>query len=72
MLVLAMEHAQHQKMGISEDAILSSTIIYSEEEVLAEFQECCEFEAEKPGQYTERLNLAAEDLCQMMERQNQA
>lgn len=51
-----------------EDAILSAAEVYSEEEVLAEFQECCESEAEAPGHYTERLKLAAEDFCQMLER----
>lgn len=52
-----------------EDAILNSTVVYSKEEVYAEFQECCEAEAETPGHYTERLRLATEDLCQMLERQ---
>lgn len=37
------------------DAILSATVVYSEEEVLAEFWESCEAEAETPGHYTERL-----------------
>jgi hypothetical protein len=32
-----------------EDAILNASLIYSEEEVLAEFWECCELEAEAPG-----------------------
>jgi hypothetical protein len=56
----------------SEDAILTATIIYSEEEVLAEFQESCEAEAETPGGHTEQLKRAAEDLCQMLNRQNRA
>lgn len=55
-----------------EDAILSATVVYSEEEVLAEFWESCEAEAEAPGHYTERLKLAAEDLCQMLRRKNGA
>ncbi len=41
-----------------DDAILKSPVVYSEEEVLAEFQESCEDEAETPGRYTERLRLA--------------
>lgn len=49
-----------------EDRILNAAMVYSKEEVLAEFQECCESEAETPGQCTERLKLAAEDLCQML------
>jgi hypothetical protein len=53
-----------------EDAILDAPIVYSEQEVLAEFQECCEAEAEAPGQYTERLKIAAADLCQTLDRQN--
>ncbi|MBA3354736.1 MAG: hypothetical protein H0U18_02115 [Pyrinomonadaceae bacterium] len=32
----------------SDDAILSATVVYSEEEVLTEFWECCEAEAETP------------------------
>lgn len=42
-----------------EDVILNSPVVYSEEEVLAQFQECCESEAEAPGQHTEQLRLAA-------------
>jgi len=52
------------------DAILGASVVYSEQEVLAEFQEACEAEAETPGQCQERLKLAAEDLCQMLERRN--
>jgi hypothetical protein len=52
------------------DAILNASVLCPEEEVLAELQECCEAEAETPGHQTERLQLAAEDLCQMLERQN--
>ena len=33
---------------LDEDAILNASVIYSEEEVLAEFHECCELEAEAP------------------------
>ena len=51
-----------------EDSILNSPVLYSEEEVLAEFWESCEAEAEAPGYYSERLKLAAEGLCQMLER----
>ncbi len=40
-----------------------SSVVHSEEEVLGEFQECCEAEAEAPGLYTYRLKIAAEDLC---------
>ena len=47
-------------------------MVHSEEEVLGEFQECCEAEAEAPGLYTYRLKIAAEDLCQMLERKNGA
>src|SRR5688572_21382582 len=57
---------------LDEDAILNSPVVYSEAEVLAEFQESCEAEAETPHQHTERLRLAALDLCQMLERQNRA
>ena len=32
----------------------------------------CEAEAEMPGKHIERLKLAAEDLCQMLNRQNRA
>jgi hypothetical protein len=53
-----------------EDAILSASVLYSEQEVLTEFQECCESEALTPGCFTERLKLAAEDLSQMLERRN--
>jgi hypothetical protein len=49
-----------------------SSVLYSEEEVLAEFQAACEAEAEMPGQHTERLRLAAEALCQMLNRRNLA
>ncbi|MFN2511868.1 MAG: hypothetical protein ABR568_10545 [Pyrinomonadaceae bacterium] len=52
------------------DEILNASILYTEMEVWAEFQECCEAEAEEPGQHTERIKRAAEDLCQMLERQN--
>ncbi len=60
------------KRMTDEDAILSSTAVYSEEEVLAEFWESCEAEAEAPGHYTKRLKFAAEDLCQMLDRKNGA
>jgi hypothetical protein len=53
-----------------EDQILNASVVYSEQEVLAEFQEYCEAEAEIPGHYTERLRRAAEELCQMLDRQN--
>lgn len=52
------------------DAILGASVVYSEQEVLTEFQEACEAEAETPGRCAERLKLAAEDLCQMSERTN--
>ena len=54
---------------LDEDAVLNSPVVYSEDEVLAEFQAACEAEAEEPEQHTERLRLA-EDLCQMLNRQN--
>lgn len=53
-----------------EDAILSATVVYSEGDVLAIFQEACEAEAEEPGQHTERLRLAAADLCQTLRSEN--
>lgn len=55
---------------MNEDAVLYASVLYSEQEVLAEFQESCEAEAETPGQCKERLKLATEDLCQMLEGQN--
>ena len=39
----------------NEDAILNASVLYSEQEVLAEFQEACEAEAETPGQCAERV-----------------
>ena len=39
-----------------DDTILNSSVLYSEDEVLAEFKESCEAEAEEPGQHTERLS----------------
>lgn len=53
-----------------DDAILHSPVVYSEEEVLAEFQECCEAEAEEPGRHTESVKRATEGLIQMLERRN--
>jgi hypothetical protein len=55
-----------------EDATLNASELLTEEDILAEFQECCEAEAESPGQHTERLKRAAEDLCQMLVRKNSA
>lgn len=49
---------------LDEDEILNSPVVYSEGEVLARFQQSCEAEAEEPGQHTERLTRAAQDLCQ--------
>jgi hypothetical protein len=40
---------------LNDDAILDASVLYIEEEVLAEFKESCEAEAESPGQHTERL-----------------
>jgi hypothetical protein len=53
---------------LNDDAILDASILYTEAEVLAEFQECCELEVEASGEHTERLNRAAADLCQMQSR----
>jgi hypothetical protein len=58
------------RCGCDDDRILDALTIYSEREILAEFQESCELEAQAPGRYTGRLKLAAEDLCQMLERKN--
>ncbi len=55
---------------VDEVQILNASLLYSKEEILAEFQEACEAEAETPGRCAERLKLAAEDLCQMSERTN--
>ena len=44
-----------------EDAILNASFVYSEQEVLSEFQESCEAEAETPGRCADRLKLAVED-----------
>jgi hypothetical protein len=57
---------------VDEDAILNSPVVYSEEEVLAEFHESCEAEAESPGQHTERVKLATQDLCRMLVRKKSA
>jgi hypothetical protein len=53
-----------------DDAMLGASLLYSTEEVLAEFQECCEADAQTPGHYSERLKRAAEDLFEMLDRQN--
>ena len=53
---------------LDEDAILNSPVVYSEEEVLTRFRQSREAEAEEPGRHTERLKRAAEDFCQMLER----
>lgn len=42
-----------------DDAILNATMVYSEEEVLGEFQECFESEAETRGHHTERFKAVA-------------
>jgi hypothetical protein len=55
---------------LDDDSILDSAVLFTEAEVLAEFQASCEAEAETPGHCQERVRLAAEDLCQMLERQN--
>lgn len=47
---------------LDDDAILNSPVVYSEEEVLAEFKECCEAEADQPGRHAERVKRATEDL----------
>jgi hypothetical protein len=52
-----------------DDAILNSPVVYSEEEVLAEFHESCEAEAEEPEQHMERLNQVARALCLVLRRQ---
>ena len=57
---------------LDEDAILNSPVVYSEAEVLAEFQQSCEAEAEEPGQHTEGVWRATDDLIQMLNRQNRA
>jgi len=49
-----------------EDDILNSSVVFSEGEILTEFQAACEVEAEEPGQHTERVNRAAENLCGML------
>ncbi len=55
---------------IEGDAILNATVVYSEEEVLARFQESCEAEAEEPGRHAERVKRATQDLIQMLDRLN--
>lgn len=50
---------------LDEDAVLNSPVVYSEEEVLAEFQDSCEAEAEEPGRHWERAKRATADLFQM-------
>jgi hypothetical protein len=37
---------------LNDDAILDPSVIYTEHEVLAEFKESCEAQAEEPGQHT--------------------
>ncbi len=43
-------------------------MVYSEEELWAQFKESCEAEAEEPDQHTEGIKRATEDLFQMSER----
>ena len=50
------------------NAILNASVLYTEEEVWAEFKESCEAEADEPGHHAERLKRATEDLFQMYER----
>ena len=57
---------------LDEDAILNSPVVYSEEEILAEFQASCEAEAEEPGRHWDRVMRATIDLGQMLDRQNRA
>jgi hypothetical protein len=51
-----------------DDTILNAEFVYSDEEVLAEFQESCEAEAESPGEHTERVRQATADLFQLLNR----
>lgn len=51
-----------ERLMTEKDAILNASQLFTEEEILAEFQECCESEAETPGQHTDRLKRACEDL----------
>ena len=50
------------------DEILNAAFVYSEQEVLAEFQASCEAEAEEPGKHWDRVKHATLDLCQMLDR----
>ena len=47
----------------NDNAILNASVLYTENEILTEFHESCRAEAEAPGQHTERLKLAAENVC---------
>lgn len=38
---------------LDEDTILTASVVYSSEEIWAEFRESCEAEAEQPGQHSE-------------------
>ena len=50
-----------------DDAMLNSPVVYSEEEVLAEFQESCE-RPRSLGKTQKDFKQVAADLCQMQSR----
>ena len=50
------------------DWILNASVVCSEQEVLAEFQECCAAEAEAARQCTDELDRAAADQAGKDER----
>ena len=61
---------QNERLGktAEDDETLSSELIYSEQEIMAEFQESCEEAGEALGQSTDRIKLAAKAFCRMLER----
>ncbi|MBA2527754.1 MAG: hypothetical protein H0V18_18535 [Pyrinomonadaceae bacterium] len=52
------------------ESILNATVLYSEERSWRSFKKPVPAEATEPGQHTERLRLAASDLCELLERKN--
>jgi len=55
---------------VSDDQeILSAELLFSQSEVLAEFQQRCEEAAERPGRTSDKLQAATAALCRMLDRQ---